>query len=140
MKTLQEQYTKILKGDGRKDLFLKEAKHKYPNLISNITSFSDAEKILKSKSVINEELGGVVTLQPINKLTSEDFNPNKQAWENKFDQFVNEEKAKSLKPIVNIEVEKKENDKAGDEKIKAEEKTSEYKIIYSNELEKKGYN
>ena len=28
MKTLQEQYTKILKGDGRKDLFLKEAKHK----------------------------------------------------------------------------------------------------------------
>ena len=60
MKTLQEQYTKILKGDGRKDLFLKEAKHKYPNLISNITSFSDAEKILKSKSVINEELGGVV--------------------------------------------------------------------------------
>ena len=46
MKTLQEQYTKILKGDGRKDLFLKEAKHKYPNLISNITSFSDAEKIV----------------------------------------------------------------------------------------------
>jgi len=129
MKTLQEQYTKILKGDGRKDLFLKEAKHKYPNLISNITSFSDAEKILKSKSVINEELGGVVTLQPINKLTSEDFNPNKQAWENKFDQFVNEEKAKALKPIVNIEVEKKENDKAGDEKIKAEEKETAKEVI-----------
>ena len=37
MKTLQEQYTKILDGDGRKDLFLKEAKQKYPDLISNIT-------------------------------------------------------------------------------------------------------
>ena len=129
MKTLQEQYTKILKGDGRKDLFLKEAKHKYPNLISNITSFKMLKLSLKSKSVINEELGGVVTLQPINKLTSEDFNPNKQAWENKFDQFVNEEKAKSLKPIVNIEVEKKENDKAGDEKIKAEEKETAKEVI-----------
>ena len=39
MKTLQEQYTKILKGDGRKDLFLKEAKKQYPDLISKITYY-----------------------------------------------------------------------------------------------------
>ena len=129
MKTLQEQYNQIQKGEGRKDLFLKEAKSKYPNLISNITSFSDAEKILKSKSVINEELGGVVTLQPINKLTSEDFNPNKQAWENKFEQFLAEAGKKELNPIVNTEVEKKENDKAGDEKIKAEEKATAKEVI-----------
>ncbi len=129
MKTLQEQYNQIQKGEGRKDLFLKEAKSKYPNLISNITSFSDAEKILKSKSVINEELGGVVTLQPINKLTSEDFNPNKQAWENKFEQFLAEAGKKELNPIVNTEVEKKENDKAGDEKIKAEEKETAKEVI-----------
>jgi len=58
MKTLQEQYNQIQKGEGRKDLFLKEAKQKYPNFISNLTSFKDAENILKSKSVINEELGG----------------------------------------------------------------------------------
>ena len=70
MKTLQEQYNQIQKGEGRKDLFLKEARSKYPNLISNITSFKDAEKILKNKSVINEEIGGVVTLKPINTLTS----------------------------------------------------------------------
>ena len=36
MKTLQEQYNQIQKGGGRKDLFLKEAKQKYPNLISNL--------------------------------------------------------------------------------------------------------
>jgi hypothetical protein len=122
MKTLQEQYTKILKGDGRKDLFLKEAKHKYPNLISNITSFKDAETILKNKSIINEELGGVVTLQPLVKLTSEDFNPNKQAWENKYEQFVNEEKAKALKPIINNDIDEKINTKKEDEAVKADGK------------------
>ena len=120
MKTLQEQYTKILKGEGRKDLFLKEAKQKYPNLISNLTSFQDAETILKNKSVINEELGGVVSLQPITQLTSEDFNPNKQAWENKFEDYLAEEKAKSLKPIIDDE--EKVNTKEQDEKIKADAK------------------
>ena len=44
MKTLQEQYNQIQNGEGRKDLFLKEAKSKYPNLISNVTSFNEAEK------------------------------------------------------------------------------------------------
>ena len=122
MKTLQEQYTKILKGDGRKDLFLKEAKHKYPNLISNITSFKDAETILKNKSIINEELGGVVTLQPLVKLTSEDFNPNKQAWENKYEQFVNEERAKALKPIIDKDIDEKINTKKEDEAVKADGK------------------
>jgi len=120
MKTLQEQYNQIKNGEGRKDLFLKEAKSTYPNLISNITSFKDAENILKNKSIINEELGGVVTLQPLVKLTSEDFNPNKQAWENKFEAFLAEEKAKSLKPVINDE--EKVNTKEQDEKIKAEAK------------------
>ena len=122
MKTLQEQYTKILKGDGRKDLFLKEAKYKYPNLISNITSFKDAETILKNKSIINEELGGVVTLQPLVKLTSEDFNPNKQAWESKYEQFVNEERAKALKPIIDNDIDEKINTKKEDEAVKADGK------------------
>ena len=122
MKTLQEQYTKILKGDGRKDLFLKEAKYKYPNLISNITSFKDAETILKNKSIINEELGGVVTLQPLVKLTSEDFNPNKQAWESKYEQFVNEERAKALKPIIENDIDEKINTKKEDEAVKADGK------------------
>ena len=122
MKTLQEQYTKILKGDGRKDLFLKEAKHKYPNLVSNITSFKDAETILKNKSIINEELGGIVTLKPLVQLTSDDFNPNKQAWESKYEAFVNEEKAKALKPIIDNDIDEKINTKKEDEAVKADGK------------------
>jgi len=120
MKTLQEQYNLIKEGKGRKDLFLREAKQKYPNLLSNLNSFKDAESILKGKNVINEELGGVISLQPITQLTSEDFNPNKQPWENKFEDYLAEEKAKSLKPVINDE--EKVNTKEQDEKIKADAK------------------
>ena len=122
MKTLQEQYTKILNGDGRKDLFLKEAKQKYPDLISNITSFKDATTILKHKRLINEELGGIVTLKPLVQLTSDDFNPNKQAWESKYEAFVNEEKAKALKPIIDNDIDEKINTKKEDEAVKADGK------------------
>ncbi len=122
MKTLQEQYTKILKGDGRKDLFLKEAKQQYPDLISNITSFKDATTILKHKRLINEELGGIVTLKPLVQLTSDDFNPNKQAWESKYEAFVNEEKAKALKPIIDNDIDEKINTKKEDEAVKADGK------------------
>ena len=122
MKTLQEQYTKILDGDGRKDLFLKEAKQKYPDLISNITSFKDATTILKHKSLIKEELGGIVTLKPLVQLTSDDFNPNKQAWESKYEAFVNEEKAKALKPIIDNDIDEKINTKKEDEAVKADGK------------------
>jgi hypothetical protein len=127
MKTLQEQYNLIQKGKGRKDLFLKEAKRTFPDMISNITSYSDAEKILKSRSMINEELGGIVTLQPLVQLTSEDFNPNKQAWENKYEDFVNEEKAKSLRPIINKD--EKFNTKKEDEAIKADAKETSKTVI-----------
>ncbi len=122
MKTLQEQYTKILNGDGRKDLFLKEAKQQYPDLISNITSFKDATTILKHKRLINEELGGIVTLKPLAQLTSDDFNPNKQAWESKYEAFVNEEKAKALKPIIDNDIDEKINTKKEDEAVKADGK------------------
>ena len=98
------------------------AKQKYPNFISNLTSFKDAENILKSKSVINEELGGVVTLKPLVQLTSDDFNPNKQAWESKYEAFVNEEKAKALKPIIDNDIDEKINTKKEDEAVKADGK------------------
>ena len=122
MKTLQEQYNLIQEGKGRKDLFLKEAKRTYPNLLSNLTSYKDATSILKSKSKINEDLGGIVTLKPLVQLTSEDFNPNKQAWESKYEAFVNEEKAKSLKPIINKDIDEKINTEKEDDKIKADAK------------------
>ena len=129
MKTLQEQYNLIQEGKGRKDLFLKEAKRTYPNLLSNLTSYKDATSILKSKSKINEDLGGVVTLKPLVQLTSEDFNPNKQDWENKYEAFVNEEKAKSLKPIINKDIDEKINTEKEEDKIKADVKDTSKTVI-----------
>ena len=70
MKTLQEKYNLIKEGKGDKALFLKEAKRTFPHLISNLNNFSDTEKILKNKSIINEEFGGIVTLKPLVQLTS----------------------------------------------------------------------
>ena len=34
-KTLQEQYNQIIKGNGSKEIFLKEVKSKYPHLVRN---------------------------------------------------------------------------------------------------------
>ena len=68
----------------------------------------------KEKEIINEELGQVVTMKPINTIE-----PRAKAdWENKFAQYLNE--ADSLEPIVNNE--EKVNTKEEDEKVKAEVK------------------
>jgi len=62
MKTLQEQYNLITEGKGHKDVFLKEAKSRYPNLISNVLTYDQATTILKQRSVIQEHmLGGVAS-------------------------------------------------------------------------------
>ena len=61
MKTLQEQYQLIKEGKGHKDMFMKSARRLFPEYISNITSFEDTTKILKSKQVLSEGIGGVVT-------------------------------------------------------------------------------
>jgi hypothetical protein len=62
MKTLQEQYNLIKKGKGHKDVFLKEAKSRYPHMISNVLTYDQVITILKQRSVINEGqmAGGVV--------------------------------------------------------------------------------
>ena len=60
-KTLQEQYNQIKKGKGSKEIFLKEAKKTFPNYIHNVATFSQAEKILKQKSIISENMWGVTT-------------------------------------------------------------------------------
>ena len=72
------------------------------------------------KELINEELGQIVTLKPLVNLTSEDFNPNKQAWETKFENFLAE--GGTLDPLVNNEDKVKYNSKEQDEKIKADPK------------------
>ena len=68
----------------------------------------------KDKELINEELGQVVTLKPVNTI---DANPKEPFW-TKFENFLAEGEA--LEPIVNTE--EKTNSKEEEEKIKAESK------------------
>lgn len=126
MKTLQEQYNLIKEGKGHKDVFLKEAKQKFPNLINNSATFDQAEKILKNKSVLNENY---VDIKPLNTITSEDLNGPKETWETKFASFLAEAGKKELNPIVDNKVEEEINDKEGDEKIKAEEKETAKEVV-----------
>lgn len=59
--TLQEHYNAIKNGQGNKDQFLKQAKHLFPNYFNQYTDFNTAANVLKSKQIINESIGGVVS-------------------------------------------------------------------------------
>ena len=96
MKTLQEQYNLIKEGKGHKDVFLKEAKSRYPNLISNVLTYDQATTILKQRSVIKEHmLGGVaqnmgkkpdwfsIFDENMNIIAEEELNKNSYDYEDK---------------------------------------------------------
>ena len=61
MKTLQQEYQLIKEGKGNKDHFLKLARHMFPEYVTTGNDFSSAVHILKSKSLLSEAVGGVVT-------------------------------------------------------------------------------
>ena len=109
MKTLQEQYNLIKEGKGHKDVFLKEAKKKFPNMINKAATYDQAAYILKKRSVISENY---IDVKPINTIEA----TPKQNWEEKFSQFINEAGEKSLNPIVNNE----ENYNKQDENVSAD--------------------
>jgi hypothetical protein len=61
MKTLQQEYQLIKEGKGNKDHFLKMARNMFPEYIAHGNDFNAAVNILKSKSLLSEAIGGVVT-------------------------------------------------------------------------------
>ena len=61
MKTLQEQYNLIKEGKGNKAYFLKTALRQFPDMLSPVNTFDDTVRILKNRSIINENTWGVVT-------------------------------------------------------------------------------
>ena len=69
MKTLQNQYIEITEGKGNKDHFLKQARYLFPELLTVNSTFKDTVKILKSKNILTEAVGGIATQ-----------NPNKPDW------------------------------------------------------------
>jgi len=61
MATLQEQYNSIKSGNGNKDQFLKHARSLFPEYFNQYTDFNTATNVLKSKQIISEAVGGVVS-------------------------------------------------------------------------------
>ena len=98
MKTLANQYKLIKEGKGHKGVFLKEAKAKFPNLITNAATFNEASTILKQKGIISENY---VDLQPINN----PLERKKESYETAFSNFLAEAEAKAEEKKVSKEVE-----------------------------------
>ena len=96
---------------------------KNKKLISQIDDIMDNSKIDGSQNIINSGFFKN-NAQLLSTLQSQ-----KNIASNRNNYLLNEQKIVKKKIIVNRL-----------KKMKAEEKTSEYKIIYSNELEKKSYN
>ena len=94
MKTLQEQYNLLKEGKGHKDVFMKEAKRLFPNIIPNAATFDQTTKLLKQRSVINENIFPLMPSAGLNPFTS-------------FDKFLNEE-AKAAESKTTKEVNEKE--------------------------------
>ena len=101
MKTLTEQYRLIKEDKGHKGVFLKEAKAKYPNLLTNSSTFKEATAILKQKNIISENY---VDLQ----MVGNPIERKKEGYENAFAKFLQEAEAKAEEKKVTKEVEETE--------------------------------
>ena len=98
MKTLTEQYRSVKEGKGPKDVFLKEAKRQFPNLVTNASTFKEASTILKQKGIISENFVGMPMVgNPIER--------KKEGYETAFANFLAEAEAKAEEKKVSKEVE-----------------------------------
>jgi len=107
-KTIQEQYNQINKGKGSKELFLKEVKRNYPHMIVNSATFKQAEEILLNRSVITENLAGIVN-PTSNKNWFQIFNDNMNVIKEetaaaKKDEAIKAEVKEPNKDVVELEV------------------------------------
>tara|TARA_Y100000592_G_scaffold12561_1_gene17643 strand:+ start:1597 stop:2490 length:894 start_codon:yes stop_codon:yes gene_type:complete len=101
MRTLTEQYRSVKEGKGPKDVFLKEAKRQFPNLVTNRATFKEASTILKQKGIISENFVGMPMVgNPIER--------KKESYETAFANFIAEAEAKAEEKKVSKEVEETE--------------------------------
>jgi hypothetical protein len=85
MKTLQTQYNLLKEGKGHKDVFMKEAKLLFPNIVPNAATFDQTTKLLKRRSIISENIFPLIPSTGLNHFST-------------FDKFINEEaKAEKVK-------------------------------------------
>ena len=96
MRTLNEQYQLLKEGKGHKDVFLKEARRKFPQWIRNASTLKETTTILKNKGIINEN---IVDTKTVNQLVS----PPKESYETAFQNFLKEAKAEEKKVSKEVE-------------------------------------
>jgi len=117
MKTLQTQFNLIQEGKGHKDVFLKEAKRLFPDVVRNAASFEEASAALKGRGVINES--NIVGLQAVGNYTRQET-----SWESAFKNFIAEE-AKATEKKASKDVEE-----AADKAYDAKDKKDKDNMIY----------
>jgi len=97
MKTLQTQYNLIKEGKGHKDVFVKEAKRLFPDVIPNGAGFDQTSTLLKNKNIITENIFPLLPSSGLNPFTS-------------FDKFLKEE-------IKDVKAEEKKTSKEVEEDL-----------------------
>ena len=95
MKTLQEQYNLLKEGKGDKNFFMKSIRNLFPEYVNQFTSYNDAVHILKSKSILSEGIGGVVT-----KGTTPDWH---KIFKENIAEVAKAEEKKSTKDVTDME-------------------------------------
>ena len=92
MKALQTQYNLIKEGKGHKDVFVKETKRIFPDIIPNSAGFDQTSTLLKNKNIIAENIFPLIPSSNLNPFST-------------FDKFLKEEETKAEAKKTSKEVE-----------------------------------
>jgi len=79
MKSLQNKLNLIKEGKGNKELFLKEAKSMFPNVVTNALTFDQAVHNLTERGILSEGFIGLSSKKPNNPDWFSIFNENVKA-------------------------------------------------------------
>ena len=79
MKSLQNKLNLIKEGKGNKELFLKEAKSMFPNVVTNALTFDQAVHNLTERGILSEGFIGISSKRPTNPDWFSIFNENVKA-------------------------------------------------------------
>jgi len=90
MKSLQNKLNLIKEGKGNKELFLKEARAMFPNVVTNALTFDQAVHNLNERGIISEGFIGLSSKRPTNPDWFSIFNENVKADNKKVEKSVEE--------------------------------------------------
>ena len=103
MKSIQNQYRDLKEGKMSEANFMRNLRMTMPQYITNVTSFGDAVKILKNKSILTENMDPKPEEEIEDGLEAmikkmEDEKAGEEAIMSQYDETINEGKGKELHP------------------------------------------